>query len=178
MITKLAWSFLFLSNLLMGIIFVWLVFPYQAVIVDDISTYKPGFFDKFYKIIIVQQPFKVVSDEYVDYLPVVYKGQPIPIEIEYIKYLDVETSYDRYVVCQNGNLQPLSEYHNVYQPIGNFTGEKKVLTRSNILPKETDGTYCRLVFPTQYIINKLNTINTKVESELFYVATSSAQETK
>lgn len=178
MTNKVILTFFVILNSLIGLVLFYLIFPYQVIKVDDISQYKPGLFDRFYKIVIVQQPLKVISDEYEDGLPVVYKGEPILIELQYIKYIDVTTNYDRYIVCKDGNLQPLSNFEGVYQPVGDWTGDNRVVAKSNILPEFIETGKCKIVFPTEYVVNSINTVNTTVESDWFYAREATASASK
>jgi len=159
--------FLIITQLILGGLFTYFFIPYRVVKTTDISTYPLHPISKLFTIIAVQQPFKIVSNETEEELPIIYHNSPIKFEMEYVKYIDLETNYSRFIICKDGGFIDLTRFMNVYQPVGDYRGENKIIPTSNILPSTANGV-CKLVFPTTYHINDLKEVVTTVETELFY----------
>lgn len=157
-------------QLSLGVLFVYFFFPFTVEKVVSFEGYKPGFFDHLYKVVVVKQPFNVLADETELGYPVAYKNEPLLVEIEYLKYFESVTDYNRFIVCDNGDLVTMTGIDFAYQPIGDFTGENKIVSSYHIIPLKTSiNTPCKLVLPTTWILSPFRQINDSVESEKFIV---------
>lgn len=161
-----AWFTVIAVPSMMGILISMFFVPFRVNEVEDMDLYRSSLFSKIIDIVIVKQPFDVITQEHHGSLPIVYAGEPIPIKYEYIKYQDIKTKYGRKLVCTDGHFYRYEDLD--FHPPGYFINSDSVIAKNTILPADTPGGLkCRIVFPTSFYVNELKPIQTQQETEYF-----------
>lgn len=161
-----AWFSVIVIPLMFGVLVSMFFVPFRVNEVEDMDLYHPNIISRIIDIVIVKQPFDVITQEHHGSLPVVYAGEVIPIKYEYIKYQDIKTQYGRKLVCTDGYFYRYEDLY--FHPPGNYINSDAVIAKNTILPEDTPGGLkCRIVYPTSFYVNELKPIQTQQETEYF-----------
>lgn len=158
---------LFFAQFIILVIIFALLIPARVVRVDNIDDFKPTIWDRWFTIIAIESPIKIVEEDRAeDGLPIISPGEPITINLKYKKFLDITSIHSRKVICDDGMIYTIGNEDEGYQPVG----EADVITSYNILPNSAiSGSICWLAFPGYYEVNSLNKVSVTPESERFIV---------
>lgn len=94
-------------------------------------------------------------------------GEDIQFSIEYTKYMQVESTTERALLCKHNGFDTIIYLGNskIQLPIGYH----KYLSSAIKIPENTPKTECKLVLTVYYKINPFRTISQSVETENFKI---------
>lgn len=144
-------------------------FPYHVEVVDSFQDYQDNFIKKKINIIAIKQPFHINAKEYEGDLPVVYAGENMPLEIEYIKNKEIKVDYDRIIYCDDGKKFDVP-YHIPLQPPGKYILDNKIISEYMLIPQEVShGVKCKMYMPTEFFTGAKRPVEFTVVTEDFIV---------
>jgi len=128
--------------------------PKNIEIVRTFEGYRDNKYKQLFNIMALKQPFHIDADEYEEYdglvYPVVYVGENMPLEIEYIKHQEMRMDYYRVIYCDNGKTFEVP-YIKPLNPPGNYTLENKIVSGYMYIPEDvTTGVPCIQFMPTTF----------------------------
>lgn len=153
----------------------YIFFPFKVVVSDH--NIDQNWFDKFRTIIIVKQPFSLISNTYAEYqgeyYPAFKSGEVLLSKLEMEVYEDTRMEVARSIYCDNGGFIPLVSIEKTL-PKGSYWGDKAVVSDHNFIPIQVSDNNlnvpCYLRFDTDFVVHDdLRRVNYVVKTEKFVI---------